>query len=400
MPIRIDMRGKTSAGNQWIVRPCQPEALLTKRSALLVVFFIGIASAQNSPLGSPKDLVPAAVARNNEAVRLSGEGHDAEAEQSYRAALEAAVDDDLVRANIASNLGTLYQRQDRYRDAERMFRSALELRRKTLPAASIEVAYALNNLADVYRIEGRDWEARNLLETAVQRLQESQADAPGLPIMLTNLASVLCLFNQLDQAEELLRSALIFYDKHQQAGSQGYGVVLNNLGQILETKSDLEAAGALYQQAIGIFENLGYVGRIDLAATLANLGAFYQRLDRVTEARQVEQRALELLHRDGDTLLRAQILRNLGNIVAKGGNPAGALPYFEQSLGIREKTLGAEHPETASILLDYASATQRAGNKSLSRKLRKRALELLARLSSQSSPSQMTVSLRDLRDSK
>jgi tetratricopeptide (TPR) repeat protein len=398
------------------VRPCQPGTIPTKRSTLVAIFFIGIASAQNFPQDSPKDpvaaaaaqnhkavglsSVAAAVAQNNEAVRLASEGRNAEAEQSYRAALEAACDDDLVRAKIANNLGTLYQRQDRYPDAERMFRSALDWRQKNLPAASTEVAYSLNNLAEVYRIEGRDWEARKLMETAVQHLQESHADAPGLPIVLTNLSAVLCRFNQFDQAEEVLRSALIFYDKHRQAAGRGYGVALNNLGQISETKNDLQAASRLYEQAIGIFEDLGDRGKTDLAATLANVGALYQKQDQIAEARQAEQRALGLLSPEGDMLLRAEILRNLGNIVAKGGNPADALPYFQQSLGIQEKTLGAEHPETASLLLDYASATQRAGNKSLSRKLRKRAQELLARLSSQSSPGQMTVSIRDLRDSK
>jgi len=402
--------------NQRIVRPRERGTKRTKPSALVAILFIGIASAQNSPQDSIKesqnDQTPAAarndkgvrvstlvaaITQNNEGVRLASEGHAAEAEQSYRAALEAACEDELLRATIASNLGALYQRQERYPDAERMFRAALEWRQKNLSAASTEVAYSLNNLAEIYRIEGRDWEARNLMETAVRHVQESHADAPGLPIMLTNLASVLCRFRQFDQAEELLRSALIFYDRHQQATSRRYGVVLNNLGQISEAKNDFQAAESLYEQAIGILDKLGDEARTDLAATFSNLGALYQRQDRVAEARQTEQRALELLHPEGDTLLRAQILRNLGNIVAKAGNPADSLPYFEQSLGIQEKTGAADHPETASLLLDYASATQRAGNKSLSRKLRKRAQDLLVRLSRQSLE-QMTVSLRELRD--
>jgi hypothetical protein len=74
------------------------------------------------------------------------------------------------------------------------------------------------------------------------------------------------------------------------------------------------------------------------------------------------------------------------------------LPYFEQSLTIYQERLGADHPVTANLLLDYASATERAGNKSLSRKLRKRAQDLLTRLSQ--APDQMTVSFRDLHNFK
>jgi tetratricopeptide (TPR) repeat protein len=381
------MRGKWSASNQ-----------LNVRAALLVITFIGTASAQDLPPVALQDPLSEAVARNNEAVRLSGEGREAEAEKLYLAALGDGYDADLVRAKIANNLAALYRRQDRYQDAERMFRCILQWRQKNLPAGSIEVAYALNNLGDIYRVEGRDWEARNLMETGLRSLQQFHMDAPGLPVLLSNLAVVLCRFHEFDKAEDMLRTAITCYDKRGETDIREYGVTLSNLGQVLETKNDLEAAAPLYEQAIGIFERLGVPARTDLAATLANAGALYQRLDRIEEARQAEQRASELLHPAGDAALRAQILRNLGNIVAAGHAP-DSLPYFEASLAIQEKTFGADHLATVGLLLDYSSATLRAGNKSLSRKLSKRAIDLLAKLNSQS-PDQMTVSLRDLRAAK
>ncbi len=340
-----------------------------------------------------------AIARNNEATQLAGEGRDAEAEKLYLAALGAGYDDDLARAKVANNLGRLYQRQDRFLDAERMFRDALRVRLKNLPATSIEVAYSLNNLAEIYRVEGRDWEARNLMETARRDIHQSNQDAPGYPIVLSNLAVVLCRFQAFDDAEQLLRSALLSYETRSQTYTREYGVTINNLVQVLESKNNLDAAASLYRRAIGIFERVGAAATTDMAAALANTGELYQRVARIEEARQAEERALELLRPDQDGALRAQVLRNLGNILAKAGQPADALPYFEQSLAIQEKTLGAEHLATAGLLLDYASATRRAGNNSLARKLRKRAMELLARRNSQAFD-QMTVSVQGLRASK
>jgi tetratricopeptide (TPR) repeat protein len=149
---------------------------------------------------------------------------------------------------------------------------------------------------------------------------------------------------------------------------------------------------------------LGSSARTELASALAGCGELYQRLGCPDNARQAEERALDLLPPTGNAPLRAQILRNLGNIVAAGAQPADAMPYFEQSLVIHEKTLGLEHPATAALLLDYSSATQRAGMKSLSRKLRRRAQDLVVSLRTQSlthlSLGQMTVSLRDLRGNK
>jgi tetratricopeptide (TPR) repeat protein len=342
VPIRFAMRVNPSVG---------------RRLTFLAMLLSRIVGAQNAP----EDSLSQAIARNNEAIHLAHEGREAEAEQLYRAALGAGYEDDLARAKIASNLAALYQREDRLRDAEVMYRCALQWRRKHLAAASVEVAYALNNLAEVYRAEGRDWEARNLMETALRSLQQFHADAPGLPSVLNNLAIVRCRFGEVDQAEELLRTALRSYDHNQDTTSREYGVTLNNLGRVLESKNDFVAARPLYEQAIGIFERLGVPARRDLASALANTGVLYLGLDRIEDARQAEQRALELLRPSGDTVLRAQILRNLGNIVARTGSPVDSLPYFEQSLIIRDKTLGQDHPATARLLLDYAAATLRAG---------------------------------------
>lgn len=349
------------------------------------------------PLAAAEIPVPlqVAISQNNQAVQLTRDGKEAEAEKLYRAALEGAKQDEIASARIATNLGELYRRQDRYSEAERMFHAALEWRRKNLPESSPELAYALNNLGEIYRVEGRDWEARNLMESAARSLEQFHPDAPGLPVVVSNYAVILCRFREFEPAEESLRSALTAYERLHNTSTPEYAVTLTDLGQALAAQNQLLTAEPFYEQAIGIFERAGPAARIDLAATLADQGELYQRLDRLEEARETERRALQLLHPNGDALLRVQILRNLGNIAADGSKPAESVPYFQQSLTIQEKTLGVDHPVTAGLLLDYASATQRAGNKSLARKLRKRAEELIARLRSQL-PTQMTVSLRDL----
>ena len=363
---------------------------LAGMACILLMLFIAVAPAQAS----------AADARTNniEAIRLVEGGQYAEAERMFRRALEASHDDELTRAKIAQNLGSLFQRQDRYREAETMFQSALLLRQNNLPPASIEIAYSLNNLAEVYRIEGRNWEALNLLETAVGSLQQFHPDAPGLPRIVSNLALVRYHLSKFDEAEQLLRTVVASY---QQKGSTGleYGVALTNLGQVLQSKSELDEAAPLYSQAIAILEKLGARASGYLAAALASSGTLYERLGRREEARQTEERALSLLRPIGDDLLRITILRNLGIIAAGAGDAAGSLPYFEKSLEVQEKTLGAEHPITAELLLDYASAAVSAGNKSLSRKLRRRAKELLAHLN-RLSPEELTVSVRALRSAK
>ena len=327
VPIRSAMRANTSS-----------------RLFLLATLLTGTVGAQPAP----QNPLSVASARNNEAVQLARQGRVEEAERLYLAALDARFDDDLIRAKIGSNLAALYQREDRYPDAERMFRCALQWRQKRLSPDSIEVAYSLNNLAEIYRIEGRAWEARNLMESALRSLQQYHPDAPGLALILGNLAIVLCRFSEFDKAEELLREAMVFYERRD-TGTREYAITLSNLGQVLELKKEFEAAAPWYERAIGILEGLGPSAATDLAATLANAGTLYQRLHRIEESRRAEQRALQLLPVGGDALLRSQILRNMGNLVADAGQAADSLPYFEQSLGLQEKTLGSDYPATARL---------------------------------------------------
>lgn len=358
--------------------------------ALTIAFALSAVAQTKTP--SP------AIAWNNLAIELVQQGRAEEAESKFRAALGAA-DDELNRAKIAGNLAELYRREDRFRDAEQLYRSALLLRQKNLPAGDIDVAYALNNLGEIYHLEGRDWESRNLIEAAARNLEDFHAEAPGLPIVLSNLAVMLCQFAEFDQAEETLRRALIAFERQHKRTSSGYAVTLTNLADLLCRQRKYEAAAPLYEQAIGILKDLGAAAQSELASALAGQGELYVHLKDLERGRQMEEQALGLLPSTGEALLRAQILQNLGNILAAGDEPSDAMPYFEQSLGIQQKTLVSPHPATAGLLLDYASATQRAGNKSLARKLRKRAEDLIARLRSQL-PTPMTVSLRELRENK
>ena len=343
-----------------------------------------------------EDPLHTAMRMNDQAMAFVDQGKWQDAENLYRSALDVKCDE-LMRARIANNLALLYRSEDRYPDAEAALRHALDWRQKNLPAGSVEIAYSLNNLADVYRIQGRDWEARNLFESALKILGGSGPDNVGFPVVASNLAVVLCKFNEYDRAEDLLHQALTGMEREHGAISREVGVASNNLAQVFQAKKKLQEAAEMYRRAVDIFEALGPATELDLAAVLANRGELFEEQHQNGQAEQDEQRALDLLNPQGNGPLRAAILQNLGNILAESPNPKDALPYFEQSLQVQEKALGSEHPATVRLLLDYSAATLRAGQEALSRKLRKRAQALFKRIQS-TDPGGFTVSLNSLRD--
>ena len=239
----------------------------------------------------------------------------------------------------------------------------------------------MNNLAEIYRLEGRYWEARSLTEAAVDALRRSDPASPDMPVFLNNLGDLERDLHRLDKAEQSLQLAYRLAETL--SGPQGrvLAIVLNNQGQLLTDKQDFAAAERLYRRSAAILENSGPDHAGELAVPLANMGHVLGLLGRNNEARQTELRALTLLNSQPyrDDLLYASILHNLGTLAAAEDHMADSLTYFAQSLATQERILGLEHPFIAEVLFDYAAAEQRAGAKSQAQKLRKRAERLMAR---------------------
>jgi tetratricopeptide (TPR) repeat protein len=124
-----------------------------------------------------------------QAVRV---GHYARAEQFLtRAAQKAEELGPQERGRSLNNLAELYRRQGRAADAERYFTQALSLKEAELGEDHPDVATSLNNLAQLYVMQKRDLEAAPLLERSLA-IQGKALDAehPVLGRTMTLLAEV------------------------------------------------------------------------------------------------------------------------------------------------------------------------------------------------------------------
>jgi tetratricopeptide (TPR) repeat protein len=220
-----------------------------RRLAALFASAVTIAGAQD-PFGEARR-------RNNDAAALYAEGRFDAAEPLYRAALALSAHDPLTAATIASNLGALYKRLNRFAEAEQMYTRALDLRRKRLPSLRPEIADSMNNLAEVYRLEGRYWEARNLIKAAVRALEQADPQSPDLPVFLNNWAGLERDLQHSDQAEQLLHEAWSRAEKSGEPANGSLAIVMNTLAQVLTDKHNYENAERFYRRAGAIFERAG-----------------------------------------------------------------------------------------------------------------------------------------------
>lgn len=103
---------------------------------------------------------------------------------------------------------TLYQK-NQYADAEPLFREALAIARRALPAEHPDVATCLNNLAGVLYLMGRTSEAEPLFREALAtRRKVLPARHPAIAESLNNLATLLVAAGRAGEAEPLYQAAL------------------------------------------------------------------------------------------------------------------------------------------------------------------------------------------------
>jgi tetratricopeptide (TPR) repeat protein len=91
-----------------------------------------------------------------------------------------------------NNLAELYRVQGRYAEAEPLYRRTLVILEKSVGPEHQRVGIALNNLAEVYRAQGRWEDAARLYPQAIAIVEKNLGpDHPTLAGLLENYAVVL-----------------------------------------------------------------------------------------------------------------------------------------------------------------------------------------------------------------
>ena len=102
-------------------------------------------------------------------------------------------------AQSLNNLAELYRSQGRYTEAEPLYREALDLRKQLLGDNHPDVAQSLNNLASLYYYQGRYEEAEPLYLEAINIFRERLGE--NHPHTQTVYRNYLRMLSQLPEAE-------------------------------------------------------------------------------------------------------------------------------------------------------------------------------------------------------
>ncbi|MEH2361283.1 tetratricopeptide repeat protein, partial [Nostoc sp.] len=188
-------------------------------------------------------------------------------------------------ASSLNNLAALYRSQGRYSEAEPLYIQALALSRKLLGEEHPSVASSLNNLAYLYDSQGRYSEAEPLYIQALALSRKLLGEEhPSVATSLNNLAGLYDSQGRYSEAEPLYIQALALSRKLLGEEHPSVATSLNNLAGLYRSQGRYSEAEPLYIQALALRRKLLGEEHPSVATSLNNLAGLYRSQGRYSEA--------------------------------------------------------------------------------------------------------------------
>ena len=177
------------------------------------------------------------------------QGRYTEAEQFLLAALKEAKDfgeQDPRLATSLNNLALLYRAQGKYEQAEPLLPRALTISEKALGPEHPDVAKSLNNLASLYQDQGKYEQAEPLYQRSLTIGEKALGpEHPDVAKSLNNLASLYQAQGKYEQAEPLYQRSLTISEKALGPEHPDVAKSLNNLASLYQDGTQYEQAEPL-----------------------------------------------------------------------------------------------------------------------------------------------------------
>ena len=256
-----------------------------------------------------------------------------------------------------NNLGYLYQVIGRYREAELLFKRAIEASERVLPKDHPQTLISKNNLAALYQAQGRHREADPLFKYVLEAHERTLGpEHPQTLLSVNNLGLLYEEQGHYGDSEPLFKRALEACERVLPRDHPDTLQSVSNLASHYQHQGRYQEAEPLFKRSLEGHERMLGKEHPSTLAVVSNFAAFYQVQGRYGEAAPLLERALEGLARalpkdHPDTL-------GSGNNVAELFQALGRYKEAETMLNCMveasERVLGADHPNTLRSLHNLA----------------------------------------------
>jgi CHAT domain-containing protein/tetratricopeptide (TPR) repeat protein len=242
---------------------------------------------KNRPEPAPQHEPVEAVAENDQApARQPAAAPVAPARPPAAAATVTAV------AASLNNLAELYRAQGRYADAAPLYERSLVILEKTLGPGHPDVARALNNLAELYTRQGRYADAEALFKRSLTIRETLGPDHPDVAQSLNNLAGLYRRQGRYADAEPLYKRSLAIRENALSSSHPDVAESLNNLALLYEDQGRYPDAEPLLKRALAINEKTLPSDHLHVQSVLDDLAEHYRREGRYADAVPLVQKTI------------------------------------------------------------------------------------------------------------
>ncbi|KAH6627252.1 hypothetical protein B0J18DRAFT_366270 [Chaetomium sp. MPI-SDFR-AT-0129] len=304
-----------------------------------------------------------------------------EAEAMYKRALEvfekARGLDDTWTLNLVNELASTYLYQGRYNEAADMYERALRGREKVLGTEHISTLETVSNLGNVYVDRERFEEAEVLYKRALECHERAfgPEDTSTLGMVL-NLGNVYMHQGRYKEAEVMKKRVLEGHEKVLWGrGHPSTLLALGNLGVVYENQGRYDESEVMYKRALEGSEKARGLEHTSTLQTVNNLGTLYRDQGRYVEAEAMYDRALEGYEKVLGPEYRQTLIvaNNLGKLYQKQGRHKEAEVMHKPALEGYEKLLGPEHRQTLNVANNIGDLFQKQGRHKEAEVMHKRA---------------------------
>ncbi|MUH01065.1 tetratricopeptide repeat protein [Scytonema sp. UIC 10036] len=263
-----------------------------------------------------------------------------------------------VYCDSINNLAELYRMQGRYSEAEPLYQQALKTRKRLFGEEHIDVAQSLNNLAALYVSQGYYSQAEQYFFLSLNLWKRLLGDEHSQVLtVLNNIAEVYREQGRYQDAENLYLQIIKIQKKNpNEYEAHEIWRTLNNLAALYESQGRYQDAENKYLEAIDKIKRLQDSEHHDVAVSLNNLAVLYDSQGRYSQAEEKFLQALAICKKllGDDHPYIASTLNNIAANYKEQGRYLEAEKKYIEALTMRKSVFGDEHPEVATSLSNLA----------------------------------------------
>jgi CHAT domain-containing protein/tetratricopeptide (TPR) repeat protein len=326
-------------------------------SAATLVIMVAAPAAARTPKASASKQWQLLNAQVIEAYRAGDLNGIALAESALRLARQAFGARDPKTLASLNNLALLFKVQGRYGEAETLYGQVLQARLEVLGPRHPDTLTSVNNLAGLYLAQGRYDAAEPLYRKTLQaRLEVLGPRHPDTLGSFNNLAFLYQAQGRNAESEQLNREALRASREVLGPRHQGTLTIFNNLALAIHNQGRYSEAEFLYREALQLRREVLGAQHPDTLVSLGSLALVHTDQGRYAEAeaeyRELMQANTEVHGREHPETLTG--LNNLAQLYGHQGRYGEAEQLYRKVLQTCRQVLGPRHPNTLTTLSNLA----------------------------------------------